>query len=200
MSGIIVDLTSISANFPPTPNPEVIRDNVVNTLRMLLQNSVYAVSIEGAEGIGKTSILSQFARRLPANTVTIFLSAANRLSYDIDLLRVDLMAQVFWASTGGIFDRSHFDPALLKSCYQRLQHKSRQIREPFYFVIDGLADLEPAECDSLKQQLADILPIGIPQFRFLFSGDETLYRDLLHHSLTLKSYPLILFSAPSTRA
>ena len=76
--GTIVDLVSLSANFPSAPQHEVLRDNVVNTIRNLVQNT-YAAAIEGPEGIGKTTILSQFARRNPANCISLFISAANRL-------------------------------------------------------------------------------------------------------------------------
>ncbi len=68
--GTIVDLVSLSLNFPPAARSEVIRENIVNTLVNLVQDNVYAAAIEGPEGVGKTTILSQFARKHPNTTVS----------------------------------------------------------------------------------------------------------------------------------
>ena len=54
--GTVVDLVSLSANFPAVPQPEVSRENVVNTIANLVQENIYAAAIEGLEGIGKTTI------------------------------------------------------------------------------------------------------------------------------------------------
>ena len=43
------------------------------------------------------------------------------------------------------------------------------------------------------------MPLGTPQFRFLFSGDESLYRPLLNPRLAIKSFPLPEFSIDETR-
>jgi hypothetical protein len=195
----VTDLATLNPNFPPPPHPEVLRNNVVNTLKNLLQDTVYAATIEGPEGIGKTSVLAQFVRRNLSNAISIFTSAANRLSYDADLIRIDVTVQVYWALTGDVLDRARYDPALLKIYYAELQRAARRQKSTVYFIIDGIEELETANRNTLLQQLADILPIGIPQFRFLLSGDESLYKDLIGPRLTLKSYPLTEFSVEETR-
>src|ERR1700722_9747443 len=138
LEGTVVDLPSLSANFPLTSSPEVFRDNVVQTLKTLLQDGIYSVTIEGREGIGKTTVLSHFARRNSTTAISIFISSANRLSRDIDLIRNDLANQVYWAATGNTLDRSSFTPELLKAYYADLQHKAKQRKSPFYFIVDGV--------------------------------------------------------------
>jgi hypothetical protein len=199
-SGTIVDLVSLSMNFPSAPQSEVLRENIVNTLVNLVQDNVYAAAIEGPEGIGKTTILSQFARKHPNNTISLFVTAANRLTYDPDLVRSDIACQVFWAATGEVLDRSKYEPALLKTYYVDLQHKAKQRKQQIYFVIDGIDELDSQTRDTLLLHLGDILPLGIPQFRFLFAGDETLYRSLLNTRLIIKSFPLTEFGTDDTRA
>ncbi len=172
----VVDLPLLSANFPPALRAEVLRGNIVNTLTNLVTDSVYAAAVEGAEGIGKTTFLSQFVRRHNMTAISTFITAANRLSYDPELIRTDISVQVHWVLSGEVLDRSRHDAALLKSYYADLQRVAKQRKTLFYFVVDGIEELDPRDRDNLIQALSDILPLGIPQFRFLFSGDESLYR------------------------
>ncbi len=196
----IVDLPFLSANFPlPSPAGEVLRENIVNTLTNLASQSVHAAAIEGVEGIGKTTILSQFVRRHNTVAISIFVTAANRLSYDPELIRADINVQVHWILTDEVLDRSRSDPALLKSYYADLQRVAKQRKGNFYFVIDGVEELDGRDRNNLLQALSDVLPIGTPQFRFLFSGDESLYRPLFNPRLTFKSFPLPEFSVDETR-
>jgi hypothetical protein len=195
----VVDLPLLSANFPPLFPAEVSRDNVVNTLRNLVGESVYAAAIEGLEGVGKTTVLSQFARRHNATAISVFITAANRLSFDPELIKADISMQVHWILTGEVPDRRGYDPGLLKSYYADLQRIAKQRRGLIYFVLDGMEELESRDRNNLLQALSDILPLGIPQFRFLFSGDESLYRGLLNARLAIKSFPLAEFSVEETR-
>jgi hypothetical protein len=200
LGGTVIDLPALSLNFPAPHLPEVFRDNIVQTLKTLLEENVYCATIEGPEGIGKTTVLSHFARRFPSFTISIFVSSANRLSYDPDLLRSDVAGQVYWATTGNILERSQNAPELLKAYYSELQHKAKQRKQLYYFVVDGIDELSSTIRESLLKQLADILPIGIPQFRFLFAGDESLYKDLLDRRLIMKSFPLTEFSIDEAKA
>lgn len=195
----VTDLPSLNPNFPPTPPNDVPRDNLVNTLRNLVNEGVYAVAIEGADGMGKTTLLSQFARRHPITCVSLFVTAANRFSIDPDLMRTDLATQVYWALTGEVLDRRTYDPGLLKSYYADLQRLARRKKQTYYFVIDGADELDSSDRRAFLQTLSDVLPFGIPQYRFLFGGDEHLLRPLLPAALPLKSYPLNEFSVEETR-
>jgi hypothetical protein len=199
LSGVVVDLPSLSANFPSAPHPELLLDNVISTLKSRLHDDVYAVAVEGPEGIGKTTILSQFVRKNPHFTISLFVSAANRLSYDPDLIRRDIAVQVFWIITNEILERAKYDPTLLKSYYADLQRLAKQRKEAVYFAVDGIEELEVSDRHILLQQMPDILPIGIPQFRFVFSGDETLYEPLVGPRLLLKPFLLTEFGVEETR-
>ncbi len=199
MVATVVDLPALSANFPPTPAPELTRDNVVNSVRSLLNDSVYVAAIEGPEGAGKTTVLAQFVRRNPNTTISAFVTAANRLSFDADLIRMDIATQVHFAVTGAILDRNTYEPALLKSTYSHLQRDAKRKKSFVYFVIDGFEELDPNLREPLLQQLKDILPIGVPQFRFLFSGDAALYAPLFGSKLALKSFPLTELSLEESK-
>ncbi len=195
----VVDLPSLNPNLPPTPPNEVPRENLVNTLRNLVNEGVYAVAIEGADGMGKTTLLSQFVGKGSKTCISLFVTAANKFSLDPDLMRTDLAIQVYWALTGEVLDRKTYDPSLLKSYYADLQRLARRKKLTYYFVVDGADELDTGDRRAFLQTLSDVLPLGIPQFRFLFGGDERLFRALLPATLVLKSYPLNEFSVEETR-
>ena len=99
-----------------------------------------------------------------------------------------------------MLDRNKYDPALLKTYYSDLQQRARQRKLQIYFLVDGIDELENAERHVIIQHLTDILPLGIPQFRFLFAGDETLYRGLTGPRISVKSFPLTEFGIEETRS
>jgi hypothetical protein len=200
LTGIPVNLPLLSANFPSLPDAEFPRDNIVSTLKNLLAENTYAVSVEGPEGIGKTTLLSQFVRKTPSAAISLYISPANRLSHDIDLMRLDLTTQVYWILTSEVLAPAQCDPTQLKTHYLNLQRLAKRRNETIYFIVDGLEDLNPPDRKTLLHQLADVLPIGVPQFRFLFSGDESLYKTLIGPRLLLKSFPLTEFGIEETRA
>ncbi len=196
----LVDLPSLNLNFPLPPPIEIPRDSLVSTVDGLINDRVYAVAIEGPDGLGKTTFLSQFARRHPDTAISLFFSSANRLSYDVDLVRSHLAIQVCWACTGKVLQQGHYDFGLLKSYYTELQQKAKRKKLLFYFIVDGSEELSPHERRDLWDQLAPLLPIGIQQFRFLFSGDEALYRPYIDSRLAMKSFELTRFGTEETKA
>lgn len=198
-TAVPVDLASLSVNFPPRPIPELERANVVNTLQALLMDGVYAASVEGPEGMGKTVVLSQFVHRFPSTAISVFVSPSNRLSFDVDLIRKDIATQAHWLLRGEVLGRDQYDSLLLKSYYSDLQRHAKRSSSTIYFVLDGVSELDESDRVRLLQQLADSLPIGVPQFRFLFSGDESIVKILFSRDLATKSYPLTEFSADEAR-
>jgi len=60
---ILVDLPSICLNFPKPPKNEIRRDNFISTIESFFKGDSNIIFIEGEEGVGKTNILSQFARK-----------------------------------------------------------------------------------------------------------------------------------------
>jgi hypothetical protein len=193
LQGSIVDLPLLSANFPPEPIHELFRDNVVNTLHGLLE-SLHGLAVEGAEGIGKTTVLAQFVRAHKTTAFSLFISAANRLSSDPDMIRLDLAKQVYWALTGDNLQRKDYNTTLLKTLYSELHREAKRRKILFYFVIDGLEELVEAERQALLQQFVDILPTGHHYFRFLFSGDVSYFSGLIVNPFEAKSYPVTGFS------
>jgi len=58
----VMDLTKIAQSIPSTPEPEINRDNILETVDTLFNSGTQIIIIEGEDGIGKTNLLSQFVR------------------------------------------------------------------------------------------------------------------------------------------
>ena len=56
-TAIVMDLPTISRNFPAVPKPEIFRENILSTIESVLEGDVHFVAVEGIEGTGKTTLL-----------------------------------------------------------------------------------------------------------------------------------------------
>lgn len=185
----IVDLPELSLHFPLPPEHEMVRDNVLNTIENILRSPCKAMVVEGPEGSGKTTLLSQFVRRHRTSALSLFISAGNRLSFDLTLIRNDLATQAFWLSRRSPLPNDFDCSSLLNLLFGEVQRCAKHAKQLIYFVIDGIEELESSHRDKLLQQLAEVLPIGTEHFRFVFSGDASIYQPHFP-KLTLKSYIL----------
>jgi len=87
----VMDLTTICHSFPQMPELLIPRDNLLNTVERMFGGDIELVMIEGEEGLGKTTLLAQFAQWHPNRTFSIFIKAASRFGYDPATVRYDLL-------------------------------------------------------------------------------------------------------------
>jgi hypothetical protein len=193
----VVDLTTFAPNFPYRPTCEVGRDHILHTLQTLLSRDIGVVTLEGEDGIGKTTILAQFARSLPNNTISVFIRADDRSSYDADTIQRSLLDQVYWACNNERLPWSDVPRAELNQLYGDLQRRARRKGVPHYFVVDGIGDLGERSPATVTSML-EFLPIDREGFKFIFTGEISLYASHLPASVTIKSFPLVEFSLDET--
>lgn len=194
----IVDLTHISQSFPAPLDHDVPRENVWNTVDTLFKGGWEVVFIEGSEGIGKTTLLAQLARRHPYNTFSLFIRPVSRFTYDPSNLRFDLSNQVAWLlQMKELKTPSEADEIFWESLAIQLQRHARRKNEIYYFIIDGLAEL-PEEAVGVRTSLLAMLPFGMTQFRFIISGDAGLLTESQQKSLRHKSLPISPFILEET--
>ena len=91
-----MDLTVVCQSFPEMPQPEIYRENFLDTLETILESGTELVVVEGESGIGKTTLLAQFARRHPDYTLSLFTRSVSRWTCDPEILRFDLCNQIQW--------------------------------------------------------------------------------------------------------
>src|SRR5208283_5900478 len=92
----VVDLTVLSRGFPDKPAAEVNREHLLETIQTIFEGDNNFVTTEGDEGIGKTTLLAQFARRHATNALSLFIKPTSRLAYSPDYLRLVLSEQLYW--------------------------------------------------------------------------------------------------------
>ncbi len=172
----VMDLTKISRNFPPTPTPEISKESFLDTLICNFE-SIPMVIVEGQDGIGKTNLLSQFCRLYPEQAISLFINPITHSSYNPELIALELLNQAKWILTRKEIES--VEDLDIKTQWGitkwELQKWARKNRRKIYFVIDGLAEI-PNDEIKYRDMILELLPFGEGnEFRFLMSGDESVY-------------------------
>ncbi|MFZ2361207.1 MAG: hypothetical protein WA040_17835 [Anaerolineae bacterium] len=92
---VVVDLTTICPTFPKLPQPLIERESMLDALDDIFEGDIQVIVIEGKEGIGKTTLLAQYALRYPDRAVSLFIRPT-RLGYDPQVLQFNLCNQINW--------------------------------------------------------------------------------------------------------
>lgn len=195
----IADLPSICPTFPERTEQEVERDNMVATLQGLLKSNQEIIVVEGEEGIGKTTLLGQFARANSQQTLSIFLNDSSRYAWDPMLVAENLEAQIQFA-LGNVPRSKRPDTDIqtrLHASIGELHRKAHAERKSYYFVLDGLEDI-PAEEPGAIEQIYEFLPLGLGPFRFLMSGSVDKWTRLRRGNVSMKSWALPCLSLDET--
>lgn len=183
----VITLPKICQTFPQLEEPQVLRENVLQTLDTVFKAGTDVVTVEGPDGIGRTTLLAQFALRYPNNSLSLFLSSTSRWTSDPLLLKLDLCNQLHWALyKEEIANLSMIDDSFLGTHIFSLQKQMRRTGEPFYIVIDGLNEI-PAGQEGHRKAILELLPLGRAGFKFIFSASSDL-------RFTEQSKPYILTS------
>lgn len=192
----VMDLTTVCQDFPQMPEPEISRENHLQTIESIFQGGIKIIFIEGEEGIGKTTLLGRFALHHPKHTFSLFIRPGERWSSDPAMLKLNFCNQLEWA----LYERElqgdgNIDDGFLRSRIFQLTKRAR--RERFFFVIDGLFESDSSSQD-LQNQVLDWLPIGNNNFYFLISGDSITLPPSLRERYSHKSYPVSFVNASDT--
>jgi len=194
VEAVIMDLTTVCHSFPRVTSPQIARGNFLDAIETIFEGDTEVVVIEGAEGIGKTTLLAQFARRHPNHALSLFAKPTSRWAYDPAILQFDLCNQLQWALLEEeLASAEGADDAFLRTRVLALERRARCNRELFYFVVDGLDEI-PEEDRQIRGLIVDMLPLGLPGFRFLFAGDATHLSAEIHRGVSVKPFVLSGFT------
>src|SRR5260370_21657112 len=94
------DLTSVCNSFPEPTGVQIHRQHLVSLIERTLGSGIEVLTVEGTEGIGKTTLLSQFAKAHCSRSISLFVRAASRFAYDPEILLRDLYNQMQYAVLG----------------------------------------------------------------------------------------------------
>lgn len=199
MATELVDTTSICSTFPERPDPEVSRENMITTLGGLLKSATEVIVVEGEEGIGKTTLLSQFARTHNHETFGAFVTDSSRYAWDSTMLARNLCEQIQF-TLGNLEFRKHGEgdiQSIFRASVLDLQKKANWEKTKYFFVIDGLEEIPEEENEAIAE-IIDLLPFGLTPFRFLFSGSTERLMKFRRGKVVFKPWALPTFSLDET--
>lgn len=167
----VMDLTRVASTFPQLGTPSIQRENMIITLFDMLQTDTELVIVEGPDGIGKTTLLAQFAQKYPNHTFGLFVRSSSRWAYDSGMLTRNLCDQIGWVLSKERYRTSKYlDPVqALGARIFDLQRRANYERATYYFVVDGLNEIPEEDCHE-REMILKLLPFGLPCFRFILSG------------------------------
>ena len=171
---VLVDVTTISELFPPSPHPEVFREGVINTILQTLEGDSELVIVEGEENTGKTVLLSQLARREADRCVCLFLRPLSSLATDLTYIRTDVAKQISFLAFDSIDKSENIDEAgyrtLINSLSALINKKFGSSSRDILFVVDGLDAFTEADAHIRDEIVSSLLPFGRKGFKFVVSG------------------------------
>lgn len=191
----VVSHLDFARNFPGTPEVSIDRDNLLDTLPDIPSADTPVVFLEGHDGAGATTLLSQFALRNKNVCFALFIKPASRFAYSPDYLRLVLAEQMWFYIHGerldaGFLELSQFELLLL---HLKKQSKGR----PIYFLVDGLHEID-GDDQRVSEILKTVLPIGLDSFRFIITGQQNQFQPHLG-SVKSKTYQILKLSDSEAR-
>lgn len=193
----LMDLTAVCQGFPEL-NHQVHRDNLLDVIDTMFEGDTRVAVVEGTDGIGKTTLLAQFAKRHPHNALSLFVTYTSQWAYDPKALKVNLYNQILWVLYKEEMPASEdVEDGWLLNSYLDLNKKGQRNKELYYFVLDGLDEF-PKKEDVARQLILNILPIGFSNFRFLLTGDISQLSKQLPPKVPSKPFPLPTFTLDDT--
>jgi hypothetical protein len=197
----LVTSATFSYAHPSPPANEVAHENYIRTLVKTLASAkrINAITVEGPEGIGKTTLLAQFSRSLPNQCVSLFVEDDDRSTFDPDCVRLNVSRQAHWILHQSQLQARGVDQETYQGYLDRLQGITRRKRTPVYLLLDGLVDLIGRDAGAASR-LVDLLPPpALDGIRYLLSGEADELAPLFGSTSTqFKSFPLVEFDLDET--
>jgi hypothetical protein len=169
-------------------------------IKSMLDGPTDIVVVEGGEGFGKTTLVAEFARSEPNRTFSLFVTDLSTLARSPEYLLAVLCDQIHWFFHGVRLPESVNAETFIRTA--RLQLARRAAREgcPFYFVVDGLLQLAESDPALLSLVLTDYLPVGIPGFKFIVTGEAERLPENLRRKVPYKPFTPPGFSPEEIKA
>ena len=185
----VTPLHEICTTFPLPPEREIEREHHLETIERVFAGPVDLLVLEGDDGIGKTTLLSQFARLYPDRAISSFVTSMPRYGYDAQELRRDYSAQILSiVDPQRPFSPEDMRDGVLQNLIQKLKRHHR--RQKIYFLLDGLTDISDS---IIRREVSDLLPID-QGFPVIVSGEVGQLPSELRQSQRTKTTQAVNFS------
>lgn len=196
----LMDSNIISRTFPEINHLLINRDNNLESIENLFDSGAKIVVVDGPEIIGKTTLLYQFCRRHPDEVISYFLKSSRNYTNDLKLILYDLSNQINWILQGKVLgDVDDFEEKSFKSLMYKLSTLSRTKNKTYYFIIDGLNNLNDKDRRVIDFLLGN-LPLELRGIKILISYDERKLKEFIggNSVTTIKTFTMSGFSLDQT--
>ena len=197
--GVVVDMYYYSESCPDAVKHEIVRKAILDFIeRRLEENNI--LCLFGEEGVGVTTILSQFVRAHATHCVSYFYDGLSIIRLHPEVMAQNIVQQLYWYVFGGnehfnINDAEKYD---LPSLWTHVSRKVRNENRPIYFAFDGFDDLPMEKKEGVKRLLANM---DWSRGKFIFTGRKKQIKDLLPtgNKLSISEYEIIPFEQADIR-
>jgi hypothetical protein len=192
MEAQIINSNSISFSFNPEKAKGVYRENFVGGLETLIEKGVSTIVVQGESGIGKTTVLSQLAKKYSFDSISYFANKLNKPTYNPDYVIEDIGRQVFFILKGtAATEEEEFTISTLNTMQIDLAKKLKR-RKRIVIILDGLEQLPSNDFEQLKPVLEN-LPWDSPNASIVISGDFKKLIEIYPERINPKAEPIRIF-------
>lgn len=171
---VVKNLASLSGGaYNPIVINQVLRDGVIHTIENKLANN-QMLFLDGAIGIGKTTIIKQFIEKHPNNCFSYFIDGNDKNTYSIKSILRDLSNQLHFHNSGQELNEDRgpedvLDETTLHSYFHstRIKNKGNQ---SWYIILDGLSEIPEESIVEIKEQIIDLLPTSQNNTKIILTG------------------------------
>lgn len=170
----IMDMCYFSSTLPEIPVNEITRHGDLTICEQRLEND-HVLCLYGEDGIGVTTLLSQFARKYRNNCVSYFLNGLDRIRLNREVMESDIVEQLYWYAHREGMPYNNDRPLDIASVYRDVMKRLKQEKRPIFFVFDGFDSIPTENYDNVKSLLNSLI---WDNARFIFSGKKDTIKRL----------------------
>ncbi|MEI3337933.1 MAG: ATP-binding protein [Clostridium sp.] len=160
----------ISITLPENINNDklILRDNYIYKMKQNLDENCEVILLKGVFGIGKTTLMKQFMEQNKEQSIGLFFKNNFNIN-DFDIIEFDLANQINIIIHSKELEDNEFNDKILRDNRRTLINFSRRKNNRYYFLIDGLEEIEDNR--EIIERLKEILPLRYINMRFIISSD-----------------------------
>ena len=181
------NMYSLSETCPKIPKDTISRESYIDFFEHQFDED-HVLCVDGAEGVGVTTVLAMFAKKHSSDCVSYFNNGWSRHLLDPQCIVQSLLTQLnFYTNTKLNPEETETS---LGQIFYKLNRATRNKTKYLYFVFDGFNKIPAEYVDVVRSVLQPLF--GLENGRFLFSGTAENIRSLLPNSVKPKETNKIL--------